>query len=208
MREGYPGFDLIRRFLAGCIDCGMIVGLDFLFSRYLLDDRNLMSYWQDRYRFKSNYNNQNFGNTFVSDIFSRETLFNHDLLTQRVLFLVALLFLLVVIYRVISGTIGMRLMGLKHVSRFFSVTLKLGSSIYCAFIAVLLFTLWGHDISLFLNYFFGQNWLLWYPFAKFAGVAAFTLWWLGFVMAQRLRLGHGSQSFFEQAIGLMTIATR
>ena len=208
MREGYPRFDLIRRFFAGFIDGSIIFGLDFLFSRHLLDDRNLASYWADRYRFKLHYNGQDFGKTFTRDIFSRETLFNHDLLTQRVLFFAGLFLLFVMIYRAMSGTIGMRIMAIKHVSRFFSVPMKLGSSIYGALIVVLLFALWGHDISLFMNYFFGQHWLLWYPFAKFAAAAAFALWWLGFVMAQRLRLGHGSQSFFEQAAGLMTINTR
>lgn len=208
MREGYPGFDLIRRFIAGCIDCGLIIGLDFLFSRHLFGDRNLMAYWHDRYRFKINYNDQNFGKTFTSDIFSRDTLFNQELLMQRVLFFVGLFLLFTLVYRLLSATIGMRIIGIKHVSRFFSVPLKLGSSIYCALMVVLLFALWGHDISLLMNFFFGQSWLLWYPFAKFAGAAAFALWWLGFVMAQRLRLGHGSQSFFEQACGLMTIRTR
>lgn len=208
MREGYPSFDLIRRFLAGCIDASLFVAADYLYSLYLIKDSNLVSYWQDRYRFKISYGGQNFGKAFSGDIYSRETLFNQELFTERAVFYAGVFLILVVIYRLLSGSAGMRTMGVKHVSRFFSVTLKWGSASYCAFIATALLMLFGHDTPLFLNYFFGQSWLLWYPFAKFAAAAAFALWWLGFVMAQRLRLDHGSQSFFEQAAGLMTIRAR
>ena len=207
MREAYPSFDLIRRFIAGLIDASLIVALDIYYSQYWLSNVNLAHFSIERYQFKLRYNQDDILNSFNAEMWSKSIRFDHDLLMHRATFLAGIFVLFLLVFRILSASIGMRLTGIKFVTRFFGVPLNIVSSAYCSFIATTLFLLFGHDVSLLLGYFLGQQWLLGHAFVKFSGVVAFSLWFICFVMSARLRLSHGSQSIFEEGVGLMTVSS-